>query len=271
MIEKAKRPAPSSSRRRWSTRSRIVVGLVISAFLSGCGSATGTPLGSGGPAATPTASTAPSPSRVPTPSPTLDPGAAAVTRFVALVTGKNFSYQATFSGQSRATVTILPISRGLLQVSGTDVLVRTTWTARSRTYVVEHRYVGGRAWLRFDLTLPWHELRFQPSDSMAAFAAVRTTADVTYLGPVTSGGRTLYKVSMRSAIVNPVMIPSGNLTEQVVTSPKLVLLVDANGQPVSGMATIDGRGRVSGQLQEIVIDLDLTFSGLGKPLTIAAP
>jgi hypothetical protein len=85
------------------------------------------------------------------------------------------------------------------------------------------------------------------------------------------GGKTLYKVQVASAIVNPVMIPASNLTEVVVTDPELTVLIDASGRPVSGTALIIGRGRVSGQLQEIAIDLDVTFTKVGRPVTIAAP
>jgi len=68
-----------------------------------------------------------------------------------------------------------------------------------------------------------------------------------------------------------VMIPASNLTEVEVTSPKLVVLVDTRGRPVRGTAEITGRGRVSGQLQEIVIDLEVTFTKVGQPVSIAAP
>jgi hypothetical protein len=67
------------------------------------------------------------------------------------------------------------------------------------------------------------------------------------------------------------MIPAGNLTERAITDSKLVLLIDADGKPLSGTATITGRGRVSGQLQEIVIDLKVTFLKVGQKVTIAAP
>jgi hypothetical protein len=67
------------------------------------------------------------------------------------------------------------------------------------------------------------------------------------------------------------MIPAVNLTEAVVTSPKLTLLIDAAGRPVKGTAQIDGHGRVSGQLQEIVIDLTVTFTKVGDAVTIKAP
>lgn len=194
-----------------------------------------------------------------------------MTAFVALVTKDGFSYQGTFSGDDRHTTDIFPIRNGLLQVSGDDVLVRATFTLQAHSDVVEHRYVGGKAWIRYGTTDTWHRLTFIPADSMGAFAAVRTTSDVTYLGPVAAGGSTLFKVAFRSAIVNPVMIPASNLTETVLTSPKLTLLIDAAGRPVKGTAEIDGHGRVSGQLQEIVIDLAVTFTKLGQAVTITAP
>jgi len=224
-------------------------------------------------APTPTAGTSAqaSASIRPSSSPKVDPANAAVTAFVALVTADGFNYQATFTGQSRHTTDILQISKGLLQVSGDDVLVRATCAFPGHLYAVEHRYVGGKAWIKYDTTDTWHLFAFQPKDSMAAFASIHTRADVTYLGTVKSGDKTYYQVSFRSAIVHPVMIPARNLTEAVVTSPKLTLLIDAAGRPVKGTAEIDGRGRVSGQLQEIVIDLTVTFIKLGQAVTIKAP
>jgi hypothetical protein len=207
----------------------------------------------------------------PSSSPRADPANAAVTAFVALVTTDGFSYQATFTGQSRHTTDIFQMSNGLLQVSGDDVLVRATWAFPGHRYTVEHRYVDGKGWIKYDATDTWHRFAFQPKDSMAAFASIHTRADVTYLGTVKSGGKTYYQVSFRSAIVHPVMIPARNLTEAVVTSPKLTLLLDAAGRPVKGIAKIDGRGRVSGQLQEIVIDLTVTFIKVGQAVTIKAP
>jgi len=224
-----------------------------------------------GPSPTTSSSARVAASTRPSASPSADPANAAVTAFVALVTKDGFSYQATFTGQSRHTTEILQISKGLLQVSGRDVLVRATWAFPGHNYTVEHRYVGGLGWIRYDLTDTWHRFGFQPTDSMAAFASIHGRADVTYLGPVNSGTTTYYQVSFRSAIVHPVMIPARNLTEAVVTSPKLTLLIDAAGRPVKGSAEIDGRGRVSGQLQEIVIDLTVTFVKLGQPVTIKAP
>jgi hypothetical protein len=235
----------------------------------------------GGPSTGPTALTAssaapasagPTPARSARPSPSPNPGKAAMTRFFALATEDGFAYQATFTGESRHTVDILPISKGLLQVSGTSVRVRATFTFKTGTRVaVEHRSVGGRGWIRYG-TQAWQSMTgFDAKNSMAAFAAVHAPPDVAYVGPVKAGGKTAYQVSMASVIVNPIMIPAGNLTEVAVTDSKLVLVIDAEGRPLSGIATITGRGRVSGQLQEIVIDLKLTFLKVGERVTIAAP
>jgi len=243
---------------------------VVALVAAGCGFTVLDPIGSATPTVSPTARTPASSS--PSVAPTADPGTTAVKDFVALVTKDGFSYQATFTGQSRHTTDILPISKGLLQVSGDDVLVRATFKFPSGArYPVEHRYVGGKAWIKYDASDPWHRVPIRPADTMAAFAAIRSATDVTYLGPVKSGGKTYYQVSFRSAIVNPVMIPAVNLTETSLTTPKLTLLIDAAGRPVKGTAEIEGKGRVSRQLQEIVIDLTVTFTKVGQAVSIKAP
>ena len=250
---------------------RLVVLAATIAILAGCG-ATSAPTAPASAAPGRSSSSPVASVRPPTPAPSADPGRLAVERFIAFASKAGASYQATFTGQSRHTTDILPISKGLLQVSGADVLVRATFTFPSgRPYTTEHRYVGGKAWIRY-LPQPWEQwTNFTAALSMAAFPAVHGPTDVTYLGPKTVGGKVLYQVQVRSAIVHPVMIPAGNLTEQTVTSPKLVVLVDAAGHPVSGTAEIRGRGRISSQLQEIVIDLEITFTKVGQAVKITAP
>ena len=263
-------PRPSAAALSGGPRSvlAVLIALVVG-LAAACGNQAVNP--SIGP--TPSTTVAPSTARSagPSASPKADPAATAINAFVALVTHDGFGYQATFIGDSRHSTDIFPIRQGLLQVSGDDVLVRATWTLQGVRYTVEHRYVAGKAWIRYDTTAKWRSFGFTPQDSMGAFANVRTKADVTYLGVVKSGGKTYYQVSFRSAIVHPVMIPAVNLTEAVVTSPKLTLLIDAAGQPVKGTTEIDGHGRVSSQLQEIVIDLTVTFTKVGQAVTIKAP
>jgi hypothetical protein len=254
-------------------RRRIVaigVGLLLLALVGCEGQSTVPSAGGGSPPAGSSASPAAGASVKPIAS--RDPGQVALTKFFALATDDAFAYQATFTGASRHTVDILPISKGLLQVSGANVLVRATFTYKNGTKTtVEHRSVGGRGWIRYG-SEAWARLTgFGPANSMAAFAAVHAPPDVTYLGPVKTGGKTAYQVSIASVIVNPIMIPASNLSDVAVTDSKLTLLIDGDGRPLSGTAAITGRGRVSGQLQEIVIDLKVTFLKVGQKVTIAAP
>ena len=239
----------------------------------GCGGTTVAP--STASTATPTASassgaagTSPSPSAAPS----ADPGIAALRAFITFATKAGMTYQGTFTGESRQTITVVKITKGVLQGHGADALVRATFTVPDkRGGVVEHRYVAGAAWFRL-AAQPWQRLKsFTARDSMGAFASVHSLADVAYIGPVKSGGKTLYRLQIQSQIVNPVMLPEINLSDAATTSSKLTLLIDANGRPVSGTNEIRGRGRVSGQLQELVIDLDVTFTKIGAPVTIKAP
>jgi hypothetical protein len=249
----------------------LLLAVVFAALFAACGSQSTTPPG---PTRPPTArlSAEPAASSSPGPAASRDPGEAATTKFFVFATDKKFAYQATFTGEERQTVNVLPISKGLLQVNGADVRVVATFTYSATDRIaVEHRAVGGRGWLRFGANA-WQRLtRFGAAQSMAAFAAVHAPPDVVYGGPVTTGGKTVYRVSMKSVIVNPIMIPFINLSDVAVTDSKLQLLIDAAGRPLSGTATITGRGRISGQLQEIVIDLKLTFLKVGQKVTISAP
>jgi len=214
----------------------------------------------------------PSVSLAPSPSPSPDPATKAIDAFVALVTTKGFSYQATFTGQDRHSTTILPISKGLLQVSGDDVLVQATFQFKDGYRgTSEHRWVNGKSWVKFDLSLGWKRIPIGPTETMGAFDSVRSAADVTLLDRVDSDGKKLYRIQIRSAVVNPVMIPSSNLTDTALTKPTLNVLIDASGRPVRGTAEINAKGRVSGQLQEIVIELTITFTKVGQAVSIKAP
>jgi hypothetical protein len=254
--------------------SSILIALVavVALVATGCGAGVLDPTGSATGAAGAAGASARPTDRPATASPSPDPGTIAITAFVALVTTPGFSYQATFKGQDRHSTAILPISNGLLQVSGADTLVRATFTfPPDHRFAVEHRLVNGKAWIKYATADSWRRIPARPSDTMAAFAAVRTLADVTDLGPAESGGRTYTRISFRSAIVNPVMIPATNLSDTALTTPKMTLLIDAAGRPVSGTAEIDAKGRVDGQLQEIVIELTVTFTKVGQAVTIKAP
>ena len=136
---------------------------------------------------TPTAAvrTSPSPAAAsPRPSASPDAGRVAMTKFVSLVTSDAFAYQATFTGESRHTVDILPISKGLLQVSGGNVLVQATFRFRTGTRVaVEHRSVGGKDWLRYGSEAPIANVS---ATNMKALATERRRPPATIMAPCRS-------------------------------------------------------------------------------------
>jgi hypothetical protein len=244
---------------------------LVAGVAAGCGSAA--PSGPAVPyvASFPPASQSAAPSALASASAKAESATGAVDAFVALVTKDGFSYQATFSGQDRHTTDIFPVSRGLLQVSGSDVRLQATLTFHGKRYAFEHRWVKGKAWIKYDTDDKWRHLTWSAADTMAAFASIHGKADVSYNGPVKSGGKTYYQVTFRSAIVNPAILPFSNISDTSLKTPKLTLLIDAAGQPVKGTAEIDGRGRISGQLQEIVIDLTVAFTKVGQAVSIKAP
>jgi hypothetical protein len=260
--------------RRWltprMTRCGVVAAIVAVALVgAGCGSAQPTQSPVDATVTDPPASTA-SASHSPAPAPSQRPEVAAIGAFVKLVTKDNFSYQATFKGRSRHSADRLPV-KGSLAASGPNYRVTAAFTFRDGTGRVEHRLVAGKGYIRFD-SQPWQALKgFGQVDSMSPFAEVRGVESVTFIGTEKVGGRTLYRIQIVSVPLHPSLIPAGNLTKEVVTSGFLKLLIDSAGRPVSGTATINGNGRVSGQLQEIIIELNLTFTKVGQKVTISKP
>ena len=250
-----------------------VVAVVLAIALAGTGCGLSQP-SEAVPAATSTSSglSSPSPasSHAPTASPKAAPETAAIAAFVKLVTKGNLAYQATFGGRSRHTTTRLPV-KGTIAVSGRDYRVTAVFTFSNGSASVDHRYVGGKAWVRFNGG-KWQALAaFKPAASMSPFALVSGVGAVRYVGTKKVGGKTLYEVQIPSVPFHPSLIPATNLSKETVTRGVLELLIDGAGRPVSGAATIDGTGRVSGQLQEIVIELNLTFIKVGQRVTVSAP
>jgi hypothetical protein len=249
----------------------VAVALAI-ALVAGCNPAQPSPssadatvaASSSPPATHPPASTAPSTS------PSAAPGASAIAAFAKLVAKDGFAYQATFTGRSRHTTTRLPV-KGSLAVSGSDYRVAASFTFEDGTATVDHRFVKGKGYVRFDRG-KWQTLvGFTAAQSMTPFALVSGAAAVRYVGAEKVGGKTLYRVEIPSVPFHPSLIPASNLTKEVVTRGVMQLLIDGEGRPVSGTATVEGTGRVSGQLQEIIIELDLTFTKVGQKVTVSAP
>jgi hypothetical protein len=253
-------------------RGGVLTGLVVALAIVGTGCGPAQPTLVSEPAAS--ASVAPPPaataSRAPAASPTPAPGSAAIAAFVKSVTGGKLSYVATVKGRSRHTTDRLPV-KGSISVSGRDYRVAADFTFDSGVGRVDHRYVDGKAWVRFD-TGKWTRVNgFKAANSMSPFAAVTGIEAVRYLETTTVDGKTRHRVEIDSVPLAPSLIPAVNLTKETVTRGILTLLIDDAGRPVSGTARVDGTGRVSGQLQEVIIELTLTFGKVGQKVTVSAP
>jgi hypothetical protein len=161
--------------------------------------------------------------------------------------------------------------KGSLAVSGPDYRVAASFTFEDGVATVDHRFVKGKGYVRFDRG-KWQTLvGFRAAQSMSPFVLVSGAAAVRFVGAEKVGGKTLYRVEIPSVPFHPSLIPASNLTKEVVTRGVMQLLIDPAGRPVSGTATVEGTGRVSGQLQEIIIELDLTFTKVGQKVTVSAP
>jgi hypothetical protein len=180
------------------------------------------------------------------------------------------TYRVSFTGDSRHTTAILKV-KGTLDVSGDDAAIGATFRVPGKGGGrTDYRLVNGTDWMRFDKGA-WRGLKEPPPDVVLdPFAGLHDGSRVQYLGPV-DGEDGHYQVQLAGMYLHPALIPARNLTREKVTATKLLLVTEADGTPVRGTWTMRGRGRVSGQLQAIVIELDLTFSKIGEPLTIRKP
>jgi hypothetical protein len=179
------------------------------------------------------------------------------------------SFRVTFTGVSRHTTDVLDI-KGSLDVDGADAALKATVGfsgGRSRT---AYRRVGDADWFRFD-SERWKAVKGIPAAEMVdPFAGLREGGTVQYLGEV-EGEPGHYLVQTTGMYMHPLLIPARNLTAETVRKTKLALVVTADGLPVRGTWNMDGTGRVSGQLQAVSIDLELSYSRWGKDITITRP
>jgi hypothetical protein len=253
----------------WRPRAGFGTAVLMAAVVVGCGATQ--PTQSSVATSSPSAIAATPPtSHAPATSPSPAPQEAAIAAFVKLVTKSNFAYQATFKGLSRHTTARIPVT-GAFAVSGRDYRLAAAFKFNDGTATVEHRYVDGKAWFRFN-GASWRTFtNFTPAFSMSPFAHVKAVGDVRYVGTEKVGGKTVRRIQIDSVPFHPSLIPASNLSQEAVTSGTLELLIDDAGRPISGSASVKGTGRVSGQLQEIVIELDLTFTKLGQKVTVSAP
>lgn len=252
----------------------LALGPLLAVLIAACSPAIDLPVLTPGP------STPPNPSGVAVaPSATRSSAGetAAIAAFVKSVTGGRLTYRMAFKGFAAATVDRLPVD-GSMDVSGPNF-------ASSFTYDYSHAYRGAgkirvqvrevsrKGYVRIG-NAGWQTLSgYGKEDSNVPFAAVATTDDVKYLGPTKSAGRIAYRVSIPDAVLISPGTIVGNVASERVGQTKLELVIDDQGRPIVGDWGLTGKARIgrSGQLQEIVYDLHLTFTRLGVKVAIARP
>ena len=112
---------------------------------------------------------------------------------------------------------------------------------------------------------------YRETSTNIPFHAVETARDVKYLGSEVRKGKNVHRVSIPEAhLIDPTTwpgrVPKGR------SAPTLELLIDDAGTPIAGTWDSKGRARVGGgQLQEMVYELDLTFSKVDEDLPVAKP
>lgn len=205
----------------------------------------------------------------PTPLPSFE---AARLAFVEKVTSGDLTYHATFKGLVYGAGNDVALS-GPLDVAGADYQYAATYTFEeppNTSFAI--RYVGGTAWERVG-TGKWKANEsFGPADTNSPFAFITRPSQVTYSKTETVNGRSLHQVRFTSGqLIGLAQIQAGNLTNEEFKRSTFDLVLDDDGSPVTGTVRIEGVARVSGQLQEIVVQLELLFSKVGSDIVIHAP
>lgn len=199
------------------------------------------------------------------------PGQAAVDGLRARLSDDGFSYRVSVKGDVLATVSDLTLT-GSISVAGKSSSSAMAYTFESggRSNVAT-RIVGGSRWVRTDKGA-WKKTSLTTARTIDPFAGALTPGALTDAGPKTVAGKPLRAIRIQGGrLLDLTTIPAYNLTEEHVTSALLTVYVDRDGKPVSGHWIERGQGRVSGQLQEVDVDVDLTFSNVGGAITISAP
>jgi hypothetical protein len=265
------RPADGNMQRDMSRLRPLALALAALIALSGC-ELVQQPAPTWELADRPAATQRPSPTPAPDATPT--PEQAAIAAFVRRATSGEMRYRATFRGEARATVSIVT-TRGTVDVVGPDynLVADFRFGGPGSKTRVEHRYVGGKAWLKAGSR--WGKFTAFISEwSMSPFAAIIDETDVTYIGVVRARGETpeRYRIEVPTGFYHPILIPAGNVYAEAIDRSSLELVIEANGTPVSGNAKITGRARVSGQLQQVIVESALTFSRVGsRSVVVRAP
>ena len=254
----------------------LVIAVVFAPGLGGCGSSAHSAATPSLPVAVPPTGSDDSAGDAASPTPTPVPfSVAVVKRFVDFAVRSHPSYHVALSGRFFATISAATLT-GSVDVSGLDVAtttnyafedarlpdttVRTIWAQRAA-----YLKVGSGAWQRI-------AAGFGAATVVDPFGGADAPGTVTFVGARTVNGQTLSTLTVTAGrLFDLTTIPAPNLSEEQVRFTTWTLVVDEVGRPVSGTYRLDGVGRVGSQLQQLVVELNATFSKVGSAITIQAP
>ncbi|HYH92615.1 MAG TPA: hypothetical protein VD763_05590 [Candidatus Saccharimonadales bacterium] len=204
------------------------------------------------------------------------PQDAAIAAFVEDVASGDMSYRMSFKGRTALSITVLKIA-GRMDVEGKDFASSFTYESGKDVGLgkirMQVRAVKGKAYAKIGGS-KWVTLTgYREADTNVPFHAIETVRDVAYLGTEERKGKTVHRISIPEArLIDPSGIPLV-ISQERIRRTTLELLIDDAGKPAAGTWELDGQARVggSGQLQQLLIELDLTFSKVGSDLSIKKP
>jgi hypothetical protein len=210
----------------------------------------------------------------PTPTPTLSPGNAARVAFADMLLDDTLSYHATIDGSLHGAGNIVEFS-GTMDAAGQDYQIAVAYdfpaAGQGRT-AYANRLVGGVPYVRPKSGKWTRDSGFTADETNNPFAFINHERDIKFLKTEVIGGRTLHRLRFEtSLLITPRQVPADNYTQERIVRSWFELTVDDAGKPLDGHWRLEGRGRVSGQLQETIIQADLLFTKVGEAITISAP
>ena len=264
---------PPVPRRRTTRALATVLALAIAVVVSACGGGSLSAL-QGLASLPPEATRAPAtPSPIPS-RPVADTTVheAAIAAFVDRILAGDLSYRMAFKGRTALSVDVLDID-GKTDVEGSNFATNFTYEHKRAGKVRwQIRAIKGKAWVKATST-GWQPYKgYRETSTNIPFHAIETARDVKYLGSEVRKGKNVHRVSIPEAhLIDPTTWP-GSVVPEGTPRTTLELLIDDAGTPIAGTWDSKGRARVGGgQLQEMVYELDLTFSKVDEDLPVAKP
>jgi hypothetical protein len=197
---------------------------------------------------------------------------AAIAAFVDRILAGDMSYRMSFNGRTALAVDVLKVD-GKTDVEGSNFATNFTYEHKRLGKVRwQIRAIKGKAWVKATGT-GWKAYKgYRDSWTNIPFHAVESVRDVKYVGSELRKGKNVHRIKIPEANLVDVSTWPGSVVAEGTPRTTMELLIDDAGTPIAGTWDFKGRARVGGgQLQEMVYELDLTFSKVDEDLPVTKP